>query len=86
MEIAIDRLKLPADSPVKFEFEHRPYLLNPTLKPGETISREEFVKQHYGEGRWESATALVNQRSKELGINLYVFFSLLSSSLVRCLI
>lgn len=70
MEIAIDRLKLPADSPVKFEFEHRPYLLNPSLKPDEIIGREEFVKQHYGENRWESATALVNQRSKELGINL----------------
>ncbi|GJJ08021.1 hypothetical protein Clacol_002228 [Clathrus columnatus] len=70
MEIAIEKLQLPPNTPIKFEFEHRPYLLNPTLKHDETISRQEFVKRHYGEDRWESATVMVEQRSKELGINL----------------
>lgn len=70
MELAVERLQLPPDSPIKFEFEHRPYLLNPTLKHDETISRQKYVRQHYGEDRWQSATTLVTQRCKELGIDL----------------
>jgi predicted DsbA family dithiol-disulfide isomerase len=69
---AIQRLELPADSPIKFELEHKPYLLNPGMPDDESQTKSEYIKAKLGKDRWEKVQEALKLRGEEVGIKLCV--------------
>jgi predicted DsbA family dithiol-disulfide isomerase len=67
---AIERLQLPADAPVTFELEHKPFLLNPSWKDDEWRRKSEYLPEKIGKERWEKVKQMLSDRGKEVGINL----------------
>lgn len=65
---AIQKLDLPVDSPVKFELEHRPYLLHPTMPDDESHLKSEYLKAKLGSDKWEKVQAVLKARGEEVGI------------------
>jgi len=63
---AIQQLKLPADSPIKFELEHRPYLLNPNMQDDEWKKMSE--KGTMSKERMEKMQQVLKNRGDEVGI------------------
>jgi len=68
IDAALERLKLPSTSPVKFEIEHRPFLLNPGLKEDEIQPKKEYIGAKLGKVRWEQMCTVMAERCKQLGL------------------
>lgn len=68
--IAIERLQLRDDSPVKFELEHKPYLLNPSWADDESHVMSEHFNKNLGEKRWAQVKSVLKKRGEEVGLDL----------------
>ncbi|KAF8530158.1 thioredoxin-like protein [Hysterangium stoloniferum] len=66
---AIARLQLAADSPIKFDIEHRPFLLNPAFKDDE-VHTTQYIVERMGVERWERAVTVLKQRASDLGLTV----------------
>ncbi|KAF8529994.1 thioredoxin-like protein [Gautieria morchelliformis] len=66
---AIERLQLPPDGPVRFELEHKPYVLNPSWKEDEWRRKSEYLPEKIGKEKWEKVQQMLRERGKEVGIN-----------------
>lgn len=72
IDSAIARLQLPADAKVKFELEHKPYLLNPGWQDDEWRMKKDFMIEKLGKDKLTKVHEMLNSRGKGLGIILYV--------------
>jgi len=66
---AIARLQLPADSPIKFDIEHRPFLLNPSFKEDE-VQTTQYLVERMGTERWNRAVTVLRQRASDLALTV----------------
>jgi len=68
LDMAINRVKIPASKNVKFEIQHKPFLLNPTLPEDEVQKKMDYVAERIGMARWNQARTLMAERCKQLGM------------------
>lgn len=83
---AIEQLQLPPDSPVKFELEHKPYLLNPSWREDESRKKSEYLVEKLGKERWTKVFQMLRDRGKEVGIKLYVSYPAGIHNCISCVI
>ena len=54
--------------PVVFDFEYRPFLLNPTLSEDVPIPRMEYLQNKFGHLKAEMITKMIAERARAVGI------------------
>ena len=59
-----------AKRPLQFKLEYKPFMLDPTLKVDEPVAREGRLEKKYGAERVKKAKELLDERAKDLGIDL----------------
>ncbi|KIJ46055.1 hypothetical protein M422DRAFT_46351 [Sphaerobolus stellatus SS14] len=68
LDMALERVKIPEGRDIKFEIQHMPFLLNPTLPVDEVQKKMDYVAERIGMQRWNQARTLMAERCKQLGM------------------
>jgi len=71
IDLAIQKLDLPTDTSIKFELEHKPYLLHPTMPDDESRKQREYFTAKVGSDKAEKVYAILKARGEEVGIKFH---------------
>jgi len=68
MDKAIEKIEVPKGTTIKFEIQHKPFLLNPTLAQDDVQKAADYIGERMGVKRWNQVRAMMAERCKQLGL------------------
>lgn len=63
-------IEMCSSCPVKFEIEYRPYKLQPSLKEGQFIDKQQWFESRFGKEKADMIHRTISARGEQVGINL----------------